>query len=63
MIGKSQNPYCFKNITTNLFEEWLLKVDKQFYKQNRKTLLFIDNCNCSQFYRINGKCEIYFLSS
>ncbi|XP_039967465.1 tigger transposable element-derived protein 6-like [Bactrocera tryoni] len=59
MIGKSMKPRCFKNIKTfpmlyranskswmtrNLFLEWLQLVNQQMKKQNRKILLFIDNC-------------------
>lgn len=64
MVGKSKNPRCLKHVktmpidykgnkkawmTSEIFEEWLLKVDKIFCKQNRKILLFVDNCtahNC-----------------
>ena len=59
MIGKSENPRSFKNVRTKpidytankkawmtreIFEDWLLKLDKKICKQNRKILLFIDNC-------------------
>lgn len=59
MIGKSANPRCFKNVkskplqyeanrkawmTSELFEKWLMELDKTFGKQNRTILLFIDNC-------------------
>lgn len=59
MIGKSANPRCFKNVktlpvqyknnkkawmTSEIFSEWLSKLDKKFRKEKRKVLLFIDNC-------------------
>lgn len=60
MIGKSAKPRCFKNIksfpmtyksnkkawiTTDLFNEWLLCVNKQMKSQSRKILMFVDNCS------------------
>ena len=59
MIGKSRNPRCFKNVktkpieyrsnvkawmTANLFEEWLLDLNRAYKRKNRKIFLFIDNC-------------------
>ncbi|XP_030749823.1 tigger transposable element-derived protein 4-like [Sitophilus oryzae] len=59
LIGKSKQPRCFRNVkwlpldykanadawmTGALFEEWLLKLDKQFKNQGRKIIVFIDNC-------------------
>lgn len=59
VIGKSKNPRCFKGLqylevdyennskswmTSELYEKWLLKLDKKFAAQKRKILLFIDNC-------------------
>ena len=59
MIGKSQNPRCFKNvkslpvtykankrawITGELFEEWVVAFDRKMKRQKRKVLLFVDNC-------------------
>lgn len=59
MIGKSANPRCFKNIKSKpiqykvnkktwmslqLFEDWLIILDKTFRKQKRTIILFIDNC-------------------
>ncbi|CAM4944475.1 unnamed protein product [Rotaria socialis] len=63
VIGKSQRPRCFKNITTsklpatwlsnrtawmtcNLFTDWLITINNQMKKKNRKILLFIDNAPC-----------------
>ena len=59
VIGKSENPRCFKNakslpvaykankrawMTSILFVEWLQKLDRQMRVQNRKIAMFIDNC-------------------
>ena len=59
MIGKSAKPKCFKSVrslpvqyksnkkpwmTSKLFENWLVTLDKILYSSNRKILLFIDNC-------------------
>lgn len=60
MIGKAAKPRCFKNVqslpveyaankkawmTNDLFKNYLLKFDKDMIKQNRKIILFIDNCS------------------
>lgn len=59
LIGKSAKPRCFRGVknlpltyysnkkawmTSELFEKWLLNLDKQFLLQNRKVLFLIDNC-------------------
>lgn len=59
LIGKSNQPRCFRGVkslpldykanskawmTGELFEEWLLKLDKQLGATGRKIILFIDNC-------------------
>lgn len=59
IIGKSKKPRCFAGVksfpvdytankkawmTSELFAEWLLRIDKQMKIQKRKILLFIDNC-------------------
>lgn len=59
VIGKSKNPRCFKGIksfevdyeynkkawmTSEIYEKWLLKLDKKCANENRKILLFVDNC-------------------
>lgn len=59
VIGKSKNPRCFKGvkslpvwyeanskawITQNLFEQYLRKLDRRYEQQNRKVLMFVDNC-------------------
>ncbi|XP_025197064.1 tigger transposable element-derived protein 6-like [Melanaphis sacchari] len=60
IIGKSKNPRCFSCVksfpvdytankkawmTSELFAEWLLRIDKQMKIQKRNILLFIDNCS------------------
>lgn len=59
VIGKSRSPRCFKNVrtfpcdylsqrrawmTSELFTNWIQQLDTIFGKQNRKIILFIDNC-------------------
>ncbi|XP_050339622.1 tigger transposable element-derived protein 4-like [Bactrocera neohumeralis] len=59
LIGKSAKPRCFRGIkwlpvhykanskawmTVQIFEEWVLNLDKRFQSTGRKILLFIDNC-------------------
>lgn len=59
VIGKFQNPRCFKNIkklpvdytfnkrawmTSELFENWLRKLDKRFKREKRNVAIVIDNC-------------------
>ena len=59
MIGKSANPRCFKNIkrkpveyksnnkawmTSVIFEDWLLKPNRQYRRIKRTIIIFIDNC-------------------
>lgn len=60
VIGKYAKPRCLKNVvslpydyrankrawmTRELFSEWLLKLDDQMRKENRKILLIVDNCS------------------
>ncbi|XP_070385946.1 tigger transposable element-derived protein 4-like [Dermacentor albipictus] len=59
VIGKSKRPRCFKGakslpvlyeankkawITQQLFSDYVRKLDRKFKSQNRKVLLFVDNC-------------------
>lgn len=61
VIGKSKNPRCLKGIKTlpfdyvsntkawmtqDIFSNWLKGIDKQFSRQKRKILLFVDNATC-----------------
>lgn len=59
VIGKSAKPRCFKGIltlpveyfsnknawmTSDIFEKWILRLDKKFKHQCRKVIMFVDNC-------------------
>ncbi|XP_054711365.1 tigger transposable element-derived protein 6-like [Uloborus diversus] len=59
VIGKSKNPRVFKNVTSlevdyrsnkkswmtsDIFEEWISKLDRKMCDQNRKIALLVDNC-------------------
>ncbi|XP_055625048.1 tigger transposable element-derived protein 4-like [Toxorhynchites rutilus septentrionalis] len=59
VIGKSKNPRCFKKkkslpviyesntkvwMTSILFEKWIMQLDERFSKENRKVVMFVDNC-------------------
>lgn len=58
VIGKSMRPRCFKNkhlptkyeantnawMTRQIFLEWLVKLDEQMRKANRRILLIVDRC-------------------
>ena len=59
VIGKFQNPRCFKNVkslpvqyfanrkawmVSEIFEEWLRKLDRKFSREHRKVLMLVDNC-------------------
>lgn len=59
IIGKSKNLRCFKGIksletnydfnkkawmTSLIFEKWLLDIDQKMSQENRKIILFVDNC-------------------
>jgi DDE superfamily endonuclease len=58
VIGKYENPRCFKGKTKplryesnskawmrgDIFERYLDSLDRQFTRQNRKVILFVDNC-------------------
>lgn len=59
VIGKSKKPYCFRHIhslptlyrsqsstwmDSNLFREYLNKIDTRFQLEQRKCIAFIDNC-------------------
>lgn len=59
VIGKAANPRCFKGIksfptsyksnkkawmTTELFNNWLLNLERDMKRQKRKIILFLDNC-------------------
>ncbi|XP_044586102.1 tigger transposable element-derived protein 6-like [Cotesia glomerata] len=59
VIGKSKKPRCFSKckslplkyeantkawMTSAIFRDWLIGIDKKMSKEKRKILLFIDNC-------------------
>lgn len=59
VIGKSQNPRCFKNerhlpvdyesnrkawMTSDIFTKWIRAWDRELTKKNKKILLLVDNC-------------------
>ena len=59
VIGKSKTPLCFKHIkklpdkyksqkkswmNSQIFEEWVRKLDRTFRMEGRKIALLIDNC-------------------
>ena len=59
VIGKSKNPRCFKNVkhlpceyksqkkswmNSEIFEDWLRKLDRKFRANDRKIALIVDNC-------------------
>ena len=61
VIGKSKTPRCFKGVkslpctyrnnktawmTTELFHEWLRKIDGRFRREKKKIALIIDNAPC-----------------
>ena len=60
VIGKSKNPRCFKGVkrvpcryraqqkswmSSELFEEWVRELDRNFVSKKRKMALIIDNCS------------------
>ena len=75
MIGKSVNPRCFKNfkskpvdyrankkawMTTDIFQDWLLQLDRTYRKKNRKTFLFIDNCTAHNSIPLMNNVKVIF---
>ena len=59
VIGKSAKPRCFKNqqsipvdykankcawMTSQIFTEWIKKLDAQFASENREVAMLVDNC-------------------
>lgn len=75
MIGKSANPFCFRHVKTKpvqytsnkkawmtgeIFQNWLIDLDKQFQKKKRKILLFIDNCTAHQVPNLKNVKVIFF---
>jgi hypothetical protein len=70
VIGKYKNPRCFKGIknlpiwlylhnrtawmTSETFNEIMLKLDKRMRKQNRSILVLLDNCASHPFLNLNN---------
>ena len=59
VLGKSQTSGCFRGVKTlltlyrnqisslmdsNIFVEYLTRLDKQFHREQRKCIIFVDNC-------------------
>ncbi|XP_019894080.1 tigger transposable element-derived protein 6-like [Musca domestica] len=77
LIGKSAKSRCFKNIrtfpaeyrynkkawmTTEIFNEWLQMLDNSMKSQNRKIVLFVDNCTAHNRYPDLSYIKVEFLS-
>lgn len=75
-IGKPAKPRCLKNIkslpveyknnkkawmTSSIFQQWLIKIDKEMTSQQRKVLLFIDNCTAHKDLPILRSITVKFL--
>ncbi|XP_015339967.1 tigger transposable element-derived protein 4 [Marmota marmota marmota] len=58
VIGKNKNPHCFKGIkslpvhyeanrmawmTSDIFEQWMQKLDEKFQAQQRRVVIFVDS--------------------
>ncbi|XP_005400967.1 PREDICTED: tigger transposable element-derived protein 4 [Chinchilla lanigera] len=58
IIGKNRNPHCFKGIkslpvyyeankmawmTSDIFEQWMQKLDEKFQAQQRRVVIFVDS--------------------
>lgn len=76
VIGKAKKPRCFKGIkslpvdyrsnknawmTSSLFSEWLLNFDRKMKIENRKVLLFIDNCTAHNHDIELSSIKVHFL--
>lgn len=76
VIGKAKKPRCLKGIkslpvdyrsnkkawmTSSLFSEWLLNFDRKMKLENRKVLLFIDNCSAHNHDIELSSIKVHFL--
>lgn len=76
VIGKSKKPQCFRGVkslpvdyyanqtawmNTQIFCEWLNKLNKKMKKDKRKILLFIDNCTAHTCFPQLSNIKIQFL--
>ena len=76
IIGKSANPRCFKNkktlptpytsnkkawMTSEIYTDWLKKLDQKLHRQKRKIAMVIDNCPAHPDVRGLRCIELVFL--
>lgn len=76
VIGRSAKPRCFKGVrslpadyvankkawmTADLFQTWLLQLEKTMRLQNRKIALLIDNCAAHNKIPVLNHVEVIFL--
>ena len=76
IIGKAANPRCFKNVktlpctyksnkkawmTSEIFIEWLQKLDAKMTKTNRKIAMIVDNCPAHPKVKTLKSIELIFL--
>lgn len=76
VIGSSATPRCFRGttnlpvdyasngqalMTADLFSEWLLNLDNQLQMQNRRILLFVDECRAHSFLPIFSHVDVHRL--
>jgi len=77
VIGKYQTPRCLKNkkrlpvvyrhnknawMRSEIFKEFLIKLNRKMIKENRKILLFVDNCSSHSFINLSN-IKLVFLPS
>ena len=78
LIPKAKNPRCFKNIkhlpseyksqkkcwmNSEIFEEWIRKLDRKFRADDRKIALIINNCPAHPSISNSTNVQIVFLPS
>ena len=76
VIWKSENPHCFKKVkhlpykyksqkkswmNSEIFEEWVRKLDRKFRADDRKIALIIDNCSAHPSISNLTNVQIVFL--
>ncbi len=77
VIGKAANPRCFKNVnslqtdykankcawmTSEIFKDWLKKIDLQMKKKKRKIVMIVDNCSAHPTSRDSSQQRLCFCS-
>lgn len=75
MIGKSANPFCFRHtktkpieyrnnkkawMTAEIFERWLIDLDRYYAKNGRTILLFLDNCTAHKVPNLKNIKVVFF---